>query len=82
MDGSVYCARYNALRNQVEAIAALARTIRPDRVQLNTAVRPTAKQNVPSLSESQLAFPGRMLYTGGRSHCAFCAWPRVLAICR
>ena len=44
----------NALQNQVEAIAALARTIRPDRVQLNTAVRPTAKQNVPSLSESQL----------------------------
>lgn len=44
----------NALRNQVEAIAALARTIRPDRVQLNTAVRPTAQQNVPSPSESQL----------------------------
>ncbi|MCX6992263.1 MAG: radical SAM protein [Kiritimatiellaeota bacterium] len=44
----------NALRNQVEAIAALARTIRPDRVQLNTAVRPTAQQNVPSLSEPQL----------------------------
>ncbi len=44
----------NALRNQVEAIAALARTIRPDRVQLNTAVRPTAQQNVPSLAELQL----------------------------
>jgi len=44
----------NAARNQVEAIAALARTIRPDRVQLNTAVRPTAQQNVPPLSESQL----------------------------
>lgn len=44
----------NALRNQVKAIAALARTIRPDLVQLNTAVRPTARQNVPSLSESQL----------------------------
>ena len=44
----------NALPSQVEAIAALARTIRPDRVQLNTAVRPTARQNVPSLSESQL----------------------------
>jgi wyosine [tRNA(Phe)-imidazoG37] synthetase (radical SAM superfamily) len=44
----------NAVRNQVEAIAALARTIRPDRVQLNTAVRPTAQQNVPSLTESQL----------------------------
>ena len=44
----------NALRNQVEAIAALARTIRPDRVQLNTAVRPTAQQNVPSLAEAQL----------------------------
>ncbi|MDD5677486.1 MAG: radical SAM protein [Kiritimatiellae bacterium] len=44
----------NALRSQVEAIAALTRTIRPDRLQLNTAVRPTAQQNVPSLSESQL----------------------------
>ncbi|MBU0716211.1 MAG: radical SAM protein [Verrucomicrobia bacterium] len=44
----------NALRNQVKAIAALARTIRPDRVQLNTAVRPTAQQDVPPLSESQL----------------------------
>jgi len=44
----------NALPNQIEAIAALARTIRPDRVQLNTAVRPTAQQNVPPLSESEL----------------------------
>jgi len=44
----------NAARDQVEAIAALARTIRPDRIQLNTAVRPTARQNVPPLSESQL----------------------------
>lgn len=44
----------NAARNQVEAIAALAQTIRPDRVQLNTAVRPTAQQNVPPLAESQL----------------------------
>lgn len=44
----------NALRNQVEAIAALARTIRPDLVQLNTAVRPTAALNVPALAESQL----------------------------
>lgn len=44
----------NALPSQVEAIAALARTIRPDRVQLNTAVRPTARQNVSSLAESDL----------------------------
>lgn len=44
----------NALPHQVEAIAALAETIRPDLVQLNTAVRPTAYQNVPSLSEAQL----------------------------
>lgn len=44
----------NAARSQVEAIAALARTIRPDRVQLNTAVRPTAQQNVLPLSEPQM----------------------------
>jgi len=44
----------NDLPAQVAAIAALARTIRPDRVQLNTAVRPTARQNVPALAESQL----------------------------
>lgn len=44
----------NDLPEHVQAIAALERTIRPDRVQLNTAVRPTARQNVPPLSESQL----------------------------
>jgi len=44
----------NTLRNQVEDIAALARTIRPDRVQLNTAVRPTARPDVLPLAEPQL----------------------------
>ncbi|MFA5344012.1 MAG: radical SAM protein [Kiritimatiellia bacterium] len=44
----------NAAPSQVAAIAALARTIRPDRVQLNTAVRPTARRNVAALPESQL----------------------------
>ncbi len=44
----------NALRDQVAAIAALANTISPDRIHLNTAVRPTAQQNVPPLAEAQL----------------------------
>lgn len=44
----------NALQNQVAAIAALARTINPDRIHLNTAVRPTAEQDVVALPESQL----------------------------
>ncbi len=44
----------NALPAQVESIAALARTIRPDRIQLNTAVRPTAQQNVTPLLEAQM----------------------------
>lgn len=44
----------NAEQSQVEAIAAQARSIGPDRVQLNTAVRPTAQQDVAPLSEAQL----------------------------
>ncbi len=44
----------NAAPDQVRRIAALARTIRPDRVQLNTAVRPTAARDVPALDEARL----------------------------
>ncbi len=38
----------------VRRLAALAATIRPDRIHLNTAVRPTADRNVPALSEERL----------------------------
>jgi len=44
----------NSDLEQVNAIARLARTIRPDRIQLNTAVRPTAENRVG-------AAPGRFL---------------------
>lgn len=44
----------NAAQSQVKAIAMLAQSIKPDRIQLNTAVRPTAQQDVAPLSEKQL----------------------------
>lgn len=36
----------NSARKQIRAIAELARQIRPNRIQLNTAVRPTAEQRI------------------------------------
>ncbi|MBI2441810.1 MAG: radical SAM protein [Lentisphaerae bacterium] len=54
----------NTMPSQVEAMAALARTIRPDRIHLNTAVRPTAQRNVLPLAEAQL-----------RSFCGFFSPP-------
>ncbi len=45
----------NAAPEQVRRIAALAATIRPDRVHLNTAVRPTAESDVRSISPEALA---------------------------
>ncbi len=44
----------NAAVEQVKRIAALAQTIRPDRIQLNTAVRPTAERQVRALSPEML----------------------------
>ncbi len=44
----------NAALEQVKRIAALAQTIRPDRIQLNTAVRPTAERQVQALSPEML----------------------------
>lgn len=41
----------NSGLEQVKAIAQLARTIRPDNIQLNTAVRPTAASGVGTISE-------------------------------
>jgi wyosine [tRNA(Phe)-imidazoG37] synthetase (radical SAM superfamily) len=40
---------------EVEKIAALAREIAPDRIQLNTAVRPPAEEFVTALSNKQMA---------------------------
>lgn len=39
---------------KVKAIAALARDLRPDRIQLNTAVRPTAEAGVAAVPEEQM----------------------------
>jgi len=41
----------NSDLEQVKAIAKLARTIHPDRIQLNTAVRPTAESRVGAMPE-------------------------------
>ena len=45
----------NSSPEQVRKIAAQAEKIRPDKIQLNTAVRPTADPGVRALSESELA---------------------------
>ncbi len=44
----------NSLPEDVEKIAAVARLIRPDRIQLNTAVRPPAEGFVEPLSREEL----------------------------
>jgi len=45
----------NSMPNDVQKIAALAESIRPDRIQLNTAVRPPAEEFVSALSQRRLA---------------------------
>jgi len=45
----------NAMPSDVSRIAALAREIEPDRIHLNTAVRPAAEDFVAALSEENLA---------------------------
>jgi wyosine [tRNA(Phe)-imidazoG37] synthetase (radical SAM superfamily) len=44
----------NSMPDDVRKIAALAREIRPDRIQLNTAVRPPAEDFAAPLSQKQL----------------------------
>ncbi|MBU4198906.1 MAG: radical SAM protein [Verrucomicrobia bacterium] len=44
----------NSEPDQVQRIAALAQTIRPDRIQLNTTVRPPAERHVQSISPEAL----------------------------
>lgn len=44
----------NSRMDQLRAIAVLARAIKPDRIQLNTAVRPTAEKRVGAVSASFL----------------------------
>jgi wyosine [tRNA(Phe)-imidazoG37] synthetase (radical SAM superfamily) len=51
----------NSSPEQVRKIAALAERIRPDRIQLNTAVRPTAEPDVKALSEAALAELAKLL---------------------
>ncbi|MFC1467445.1 radical SAM protein [Verrucomicrobiota bacterium] len=44
----------NTLQEQIEKIAALAKKIRPDRIQLNTAVRPPAESFVQPVPETYM----------------------------
>lgn len=45
----------NARRSEVEQIAAIARTIKPDRIHLNTAVRPPADASVQPVTAEKIA---------------------------
>lgn len=45
---------FNAGRGNLQRIAAIASTICPDRIHLNTAVRPTAESGIVPLSNSEL----------------------------
>ncbi|MGO8705572.1 MAG: radical SAM protein [Candidatus Brocadiia bacterium] len=51
----------NSSPEQVRKIGAIAERIRPDRIQLNTAVRPTAEPDVKALSEPALAELAKLL---------------------
>ncbi len=51
----------NSSPEQVRKIGAIAERIRPDRIQLNTAVRPTAEPDVKALSEAALAELAKLL---------------------
>jgi wyosine [tRNA(Phe)-imidazoG37] synthetase (radical SAM superfamily) len=51
----------NSSPEQVRKIGAIAERIRPDRIQLNTAVRPTAEPGVKALSEAALAELAKLL---------------------
>jgi len=50
----------NSMHDDVRKIAALVEEIRPDRIHLNTAVRPPAEDFVAPLSEKQLASLARL----------------------
>ena len=51
----VFAARgYNASAGDMRRIAAIAATIRPDRIHLNTAVRPTAESGILPISSAEL----------------------------
>ena len=51
----------NSSPEQVRKIGAIAERIQPDRIQLNTAVRPTAEPNVKALSEAALTELAKLL---------------------
>ncbi len=51
----------NSSPEQVRKIGVLAERIGPDRIQLNTAVRPTAEPNVKALSEAALTKLAKLL---------------------
>ena len=51
----------NSGPEQVRNIRALAERINPDRIQLNTAVRPTAEPDVKALTETELAEIARLM---------------------
>lgn len=45
----------NTSREQIEKIKSIIERIRPDKIQLNTAVRPAAEKDMPRLDRQQLA---------------------------
>jgi wyosine [tRNA(Phe)-imidazoG37] synthetase (radical SAM superfamily) len=51
----------NSSPEQVRKIGAIAERIQPDRIQLNTAVRPTAEPDVKALSEAALTELAKLL---------------------
>jgi wyosine [tRNA(Phe)-imidazoG37] synthetase (radical SAM superfamily) len=51
----------NSSPDQVRKIGEIAERIRPDRIQLNTAVRPTAEPDVKALSEAALTELAKLL---------------------
>jgi len=82
----------NSSGEQLRKIRKLVERIRPDRVQLNTAVRPTAEEGVAALTEAEMAKLCRMLgpnaeviadFSGARGQPAFVARKEeVLAMIR
>src|SRR5208283_4630270 len=51
----------NSSPEQVRKIGAITERIQPDRIQLNTAVRPTAEPDVKALSEAALTELAKLL---------------------
>jgi len=56
----------NSIPADVRKIADLAKEIGPDRIQLNTAIRPPAEDYATALSEKRMESLTDLCYSGGR----------------